>query len=88
MYLFIYGSNSTPVWVMVETIMQCLTLMEGKRTSGIPTDVRPLNPRQNIMTMNYDAKIMLYSHSHKFALSIIFNIKRNPAKFVYSLLLP
>ena len=38
--------------------------------------------------MNYDAKIMLYSHSHKFAPSIVFNIKRNPAKFVYRLLLP
>ena len=38
--------------------------------------------------MNYAAKIMLYSHSHKFALSIVFNIKRNPAKFVYRLLVP
>ena len=38
--------------------------------------------------MNYDAKIMLYSHSHKFALSIVFNRRRNPAKFVYRLLHP
>ena len=32
--------------------------------------------------MNYGARIMLYSHSHKFVPSIVINIKRNSAKYI------